>query len=428
MQMKIGVFGRESVVKRVQQLIPETSEIELLPFIYTKAEETVDLFQTVFQCDVYLFTEYASYLFIKDTIDKKRLPAVTIELDSYRMIASLYRLQRDAEDKQLRVALDVFDEVYLNEVVQELKLDDQLFQTYLHPENEEPNMEQVISYYKGLWEEKAIDYALTSSEEITEELEALAIPARTIAISESALLRALKQAASLIQLSDSKNNLLVTGYVKVKGIDEETDLSGHRLDIYERVKKILKKFTEKNDATFVETRERQFLIYGSDKLLTHLRDHYRTFPLLQEIKQQIALPIHLGFGLGLHAAESNDSATIAIKNCAHSENSICYIVNERQEVIGPIGVKREIDTSRLYHALIHHARLNNELSYHFIDFITDRNNEPFSTHDVATFYQVTKRSAERTVNKLLTGDVIKIAGEERPYKKGRPRKLFTLNQ
>ncbi len=91
-------------------------------------------------------------------------------------------------------------------------------------------------------------------------------------------------------------------------------------------------------------------------------------------------------------------------------------------------MKKEIDASSLYQALIHDARLNNELSYNFIDFITDRNNEPFSTHDVALFYKVTKRSAERTVNKLLSGNVIKIAGEERPYKKGRPRKLFTLNQ
>ena len=72
-------------------------------------------------------------------------------------------------------------------------------------------------------------------------------------------------------------------------------------------------------------------------------------------------------------------------------------------------------------------KLNNELSYNFIDFITDRNNEPFSSNDIAAYYKVTKRSAERTVNKLLSGNVIKVSGEERPYLKGRPRKLFSLN-
>jgi len=140
------------------------------------------------------------------------------------------------------------------------------------------------------------------------------------------------------------------------------------------------------------------------------------------------VPVDIGYGLGLTAKQSEVNAKIAVETCSKTEDSKCYIVNERQETIGPIGVKKEFDASRLYHALIHNARLNNELSYNFIDFIRTRNNEPFSSNDIANYYNVTKRSAERTVNKLLNGEVIKVSGEERPYQKGRPRKLFTLNQ
>ncbi|MDY0409577.1 hypothetical protein [Paracerasibacillus soli] len=46
---------------------------------------------------------------------------------------------------------------------------------------------------------------------------------------------------------------------------------------------------------------------------------------------------------------------------------------------------------------------------------------------MAQYYQVTKRSAERTINKLLSGQVIKVVGEEKPYVKGRPRKLFQID-
>src|SRR5699024_9996590 len=101
-------------------------------------------------------------------------------------------------------------------------------------------------------------------------------------------------------------------------------------------------------------------------------------------------------------------------------------VNDRKDRIGPLGVKKHINTSRLYQALIHKARLNNELSYNFIDFITTRNNEPFSSRDVASFYKVTKRSAERTVNKLLSGKVIKVVGEEQTYTRGRHSNLIQI--
>src|SRR5699024_9533809 len=188
------------------------------------------------------------------------------------------------------------------------------------------------------------------------------------------------------------------------------------------------RFAKRTDATVIQNADQTFTIIGTDKLLHHLRAHYRDFPLLQEMKTRLKLPIHMVFGLRLNAKESADNASLALDSCKHSEHSICYIINERQEIIGPIGIKKEIDTSSLYRALIHDARLNNELSYHFIDFITERNNEPFSTNDIAQFYQVTKRSAARTVNKLLTGEVIKVSGEERPYTKGRRRKLFTVNQ
>src|SRR5699024_7619580 len=165
--------------------------------------------------------------------------------------------------------------------------------------------------------------------------------------------------------------------------------------------KIIKRFAKRTDATVIHNADQAFTVIGTDKLLHHLRNHYRDFPLLREMKTSLKLPIHMGFGLGLNAKESAGNASLALESCKHSEHSICYIINERQEMIGPIGIKKEIDTSSLYRALIHDARLNNELSYNFIDFITERNNEPFSTNDVAQFYQVTKRSAERTDRKSV---------------------------
>lgn len=425
MKVKIAVFGTQETIDRVYAILPEDAEIELLPFVYSNVNETASLLDTVYNCDVYLFTEYLSYLYVRNQIERKRLPAVPIELDPYSLSAALYRLQANGSIK--RVAFDLFDKDYLRDVKSELVLDDGLIYPYLHDSWKNPDIDSLLTYYTTLWKKGNIDHVLASTAEITAALQHKNIPASTIRLPELRLKQAVEKAVSLAKLSESENKQMVTGYISIKGMDENTEIAGHRLDILQQIRKILGRFTERTDSTFTETKERRFILYGSEKLHKHLKEHYRSFPLLQEMKNSINLPVHLGFGLGLSAHESAKNAEIAHENCRKSDHSICYITNERQEMIGPIGVKKEIDTSSLYQALIHDARLNNELSYNFIEFITHRNNEPFSTNDVALFYQVTKRSAERTVNKLLTGDVIKIAGEERPYKKGRPRKLFTLN-
>lgn len=424
MKVKIAVFGIQETIDRVYAILPEDAEIELLPFVYSNVNETTSLLDTVYNCDVYLFTEYLSYLYARNQIERKRLPTVAIELDPYRISAALYRLQ--AEGPVKRIAFDLFDEAYLRDVKSELDLEDGQIHSYLHDSWERPDIDSLLTYYTTLWQKGNIDHVLASTAEITAALQQKNIPASTIHLPDLRLKQALEKAISLAKLSESENTQMVTGYISIQGIDENTEIVGHRLDILKRIRKSVARFTNRTDSTFTETKERRFIIYGSEKLHKHLKEHYRSFPLLQEMKSG-KLPVYLGFGLGLSALEAAKNAEIAHESCLRSDHSICYITNERQEMIGPIGVEKEIDTSSLYQALIHDARLNNELSYNFIDFITNRNNEPFSTNDVALFYQVTKRSAERTVNKLLTGDVIRVAGEERPYKKGRPRKLFTLN-
>lgn len=429
MQVKIAAFGRRDMIEQLKQLTEDIEEVEILPMIYSKVKETTALFDQVFKCDIYLFTEAIAYLYVKEKIEKKRLPAIQVDFDPYTIATSFYRLHMNSKEPVQRIAIDVLEGNIIDGVIEELKLKGDSIHTFVHDPYEEPNVAKLLSYYVNLWDKGKIDHVLTAIDEIRQQLTEMNIPASTIETPAVNILNAVDHAIAMAELTQSQNNQIVTGYVKIKGLNEIIDPDDkYTNDLIIKVKRILTRFTARTDTTLIQTNDNKFIIFGTDKILNHLKDHYREFPLLQEIKSNIKLPIHLGFGLGLNAKDAAKNAEIALESCKRSEHSICYIVNERQEMIGPIGIRKEIDTSSLYQALIHDAKLNNELSYNFIDFITERNNEPFSTNDVAIFYQVTKRSAERTVNKLLTGKVIKVSGEERPYTKGRPRKLFTLNQ
>jgi hypothetical protein len=428
-KIKVAVFGRMELIDYFDGHLKRHDDIEVVPFIYTKASETVELIEKAFMCDVYLFLEELPFLYAQQKIKKKRLPAVQVALDEYMILTSFYHLKNKHQLKLSRLAIDVPNEKHVSEVLAELSIDQHDIYTLSYGNDEEVNMNSVIQFHKQLFEEGKIDYVLTSLKEVESRIQEAGIPTYLMVVPKINIDHAIDQCKSIARLNMSKSAQIVAGYVRIKELDRIKEEHGEeQLQLLQQtLYEILRKFGHKTYASVLTNSENQYVIFGTRGVLDHITNHYRDFPLIKEIEKALATPIEIGFGLGLTAKQAEDHARLAINACLHNRNSSCYIVNDRQETIGPLGVKKNFDTSRLYQALIHKAKLNNELSYNFIDFVQLRNNEPFSSNDIANYYRVTKRSAERTVNKLLSGDVIKVVGEEKPYLKGRPRKLFQIN-
>ncbi|WP_156290126.1 hypothetical protein [Oceanobacillus salinisoli] len=430
MQVKIAVFGREDSIAKFNHLADKQNDVEVVSFTYEKEEETVELIEKAFMCDVYIFTEAISFLYVKQKVEKKRLPTIQIPHDEHMVLTNLYQLKNSVGQNVKRLSVDIDNKDVVHRVIDELKLNSQDIYIYDYGLDLQPSIEKIVNHHAGLWQDGKIDYVLTSVKSVERQLKERNIPVNSMIIPDINSEEAIKQAKSTVRLDLSKSAQIVTGYIQIKEPDKTRNEYGEQglKDIMSKLSDILTKFSKKTDISIFPVSDYKIVLIGTKALINHLTNHYRDFPLLREIQSEVNVPIDFGYGLGLTAKQSNINAEIALEICNKTDESKCYIVNERQETIGPIGVKKEFDASKLYHALIHKARLNNELSYNFIDFIRIRNNEPFSSNDVAKYYNVTKRSAERTVNKLLNGDVIKVSGEERPYQKGRPRKLFTLNQ
>lgn len=430
MKVKIAVFGCEEIIDRVNQYVEELDDVEIVPFVYSESSEVTDLVEKAVMCDIYLFAGALPYLYAKEKIDKKRLPAVQISFDEYMILTSFYRVRNYHNQKLNRLSIDVLDSHHVDQVLSELGIDDSEIYTKSFGEDAKVDIDKIAAHHENLWRQGKVDFALTAIHEVEQQLMKKNIPTSCMEIPMLNIKRAIDHSISIATLNQSKNAQIVAGYIRIKDFDKVKQDIGDLLsqELLLKLHQILLKYAQKTYSSVLTSNNNQFVLIGTQGILNHITNHYRDFPLLQEIEHTLNTSVDIGFGLGLTAKQAEDNAKSALEACAHSGVSTCYIVNERNDTIGPLGVEKEFNTSKLYQALIHRARLNNELSYNFIDFIEVRNNEPFSANDIAGYYQVTKRSAERTVKKLIAGEVIKVVGEEKPYVKGRPRKLFQINQ
>lgn len=430
MKVKVAVFGQKETINRIKTYIDGQQDIEVKPFIYTNEKETTELIGKAFMCDIYLFTGPLSYLYAKKEIAKNRLPFVQIDFDGYMILAAFYRMKNNHDRLLNRLSVDIPDKNDVEDVLHELQIIGKEVYVYSLDTDKLIDVGTVVAHHQRLWNAGKIDYVLTTIHEVEGPLKKLGIPTSSMIIPQKNIERAIARAKTMANISQSKSAQIIAGFIRIKDLEKLKTKRGTSFTqkLIESLQQVLTKFAEKTASSVLLNSKNQFVLFGTKGLLEHITVHYRDFPLLQEIEATVQVPVEIGFGLGLYVQQAEDHAKMALKFCEKAGDSKCYIVNEQQDMIGPLGIKKDFDTSALYQSLIHKARLNNELSYNFIDFIAIRNNEPFSSNDIAIYYQVTKRSAERTINKLLSGNVIKVAGEERPYIRGRPRKLFTLNQ
>ncbi|QGS69659.1 hypothetical protein CV093_19520 [Oceanobacillus sp. 143] len=337
---------------------------------------------------------------------------VRVEFDEHTIISSVHYLMMHSPHITNRLSIDIIEGTNINSMLQELNIDSKNAYQYTYQKDTIVDLDAIIDHHVSLWSDGIINHVLTSSNEVKERLHLLGIPVSMMHIPSKNIEQAINIAASMIRFNKKTSSQVVIGYAAIKNSVQTI----HEDDVVQieinKIKEAFSRFASKTNAAVFATCNNQVTIVGTKSLLDYLTKHYRDFPIFHELTNELQLPINIGFGLGLSPEQAENNAQLALKACNLEKKSISYIMNERQELIGPIGVTKHVDTSKLYQALIHKARLNNELSYNFIEFITNRNNEPFSSNDIAVFYKVTKRSAERTVNKLLTGEVIRVSGKK----------------
>ena len=428
MKIQMALFGLEKSVHDMEQFVKQRGDVELHSFIYNKVEEVKELVSRVNVCDVYLFSGPLPYLYAKEEIEKNNIPAVYVPFDEFALTRALYQLKNNDFPELTRMSIDIMMEQGLvYEILHDLNIETQEIYVYSFGKGTKLDMRQIIDNHLALWQEKKIDYVLTSVGEVEKELLKENVRCKRITMPKRNMEKAIEKAIEMAKHRISKNAQIAVGFVKIKNfeqiISDKGDFFGQELIL--KLHQILLAFAHQTYASVLYNGNNQFVIFGTRGILDNITNNYQEFPLIQEIESQLRISIHVGFGLGLTAKQAENFAKMALKECEHMPHSTCFIVNDQGKIIGPLGGAENFSQSPLYQ-LLRQARLNHETSQKFVRFSVLRDFKPFSAHDLAEYFNVTKRGAELTIQKLLQNQIIEIIGEEKPYQAGRPKKLYQV--
>ncbi|WP_010287290.1 hypothetical protein [Kurthia massiliensis] len=405
MSTKVAVISSHAFQHRLSKLAEQIDDVELDFYIYEQPSEAPLLLKQVKPCDVLFITGTLPYLYSKPMLDKWPIPWTYLKQDEFAVSNTLLAMMANHAISLNRLSIDVMNAQFVDNVLKDIEYDGRPPYTF---EIKPPvDVDQLFEHHDQLWREKKIDFVVTSSHNVYEKLRRVQIPCMRFLDSSTSILRRLEETKALSRMTKSESAKVVVGIVEMSPVD----------------KVFVQSIASSVHAIQQPISEGRIELYTTMGHLQHALDHQKITQLVQLANNDAK--ISFGFGQSINDAEQN--ALYALQYTA--PNSIC-IVDERKNLINPI-LKDSKLSLQIQDPYIMKLAKETQLSplniSKIISFSKSRQDQEFTAHDLSEYLQVTRRTTERILKKLLDNEYVRVVGEEMGYQQGRPRTVYALD-
>ncbi|WP_107948413.1 hypothetical protein [Lysinibacillus parviboronicapiens] len=409
MSTKIAVLCSEAFKKRILSIAHNIDDIQLEFYLYNQPADAPTLLKQIKPCDALLLGGTLPYLHVQSLLKTLPIPWNYMKQDETAISTTLLSLITNHTISLDRVSIDVMNPIFVDNVLTDIEYSGP--KPYVYPISiaEAPNL--ILQKHIKLWQEKNIDFVITSIHTVFDELQDLNIPA----------MRMLDATSSIIQyLEETKSQSLLTKSESVKAAVGLLELS----DNNEANTYILNHITAATHSTFKQITTNYFELYTT---AGHLQNAFEK-ENMHKLIQQVEHPFKLAFGYGHSIFEAAQNAKYALKFAKPFE---IYILDEHKNLLGPFPnteAKISLKTNDPY--ILQLAKQTNLSPLNIskiINFSRERQSSQFTSHNLSEYLQVSRRTTERIIKKLVDQGYAKIVGEEMPHQQGRPRTIYELN-
>ncbi|WP_010302880.1 helix-turn-helix domain-containing protein [Kurthia senegalensis] len=405
MSTKVAVISSKAFQQRLLKIAEQVRDIELDFYIYGHPSEAPELLKEVKSCDVLFITGTLPYLYSKPILDKWPIPWTYLKQDEFAIANTLLAFSTRHHIPLDRISIDVMNKHFVENVLTDIE--------YIGPSpyvieiDDQTREQQLIEFHTTLWTQQKINHVITSSHNVFEHLQKIGVPVFRVTDSSTSIVRRLEETKSLVRITKSESAKVVVGLLEMNTLHEET------VDQIAQVLHAIKQPISKTQIEFYTT-------------MGHLQ-HAINRKKLATIIESNANDLKLAFGYGLSVNDAEQNAMYAMQYTP--PNNIC-IVDEQKHLINPLHHEETTLSLQIDDPYIMKLAKNTKLSplniSKIIAFAEARQSPKFTAHDLAEYLQVTRRTTERIIKRLVTHEYVQIVGEEMGYTQGRPRTIYEL--
>ncbi len=424
MTIRIGYIGSAHSVMKTNQLAAEIDTITILPYVYDHPTDVPALYQEAQrQADVICFSGIVPYFHRNQAFDGGK-PTIITPFHEYMVVTSLLtcfvqhgvtlqQLSLDLPGDQMLTAIEqtIGEKINRNHVVD---------YKWIYDADEERDFPftSMTAFHKHLYTSHQTKMALTSIHYVYDQLKAANIPVIYMTDYDSHIKRVLIDAEKQVRYAQMSESMIATLTItKRGGLTKQDDTN---------IQSLLQTIVPLHDLDA----DIQVATYYTTRGVIEKRILQQTSTWIEQMEVLLQDSFSFGIGYGNQLFDAEQYAQQALQAAKQIKISNGYIVNNDHQRIGPlIGEPTSEDLRHedgWLHELMKTSQTNVKTMQRFIEFMDIHNFKPFTAHELAGYSDVTVRTTERFIRKLLTAQIIYSHGKEQHVQQGRPRTVYRL--
>ncbi|MEH7334621.1 MarR family transcriptional regulator [Neobacillus drentensis] len=432
----IGVLGSNLFIEAISEYYPLFPEVSFVDYTYESPWEIDHLIdQAGKEVDTLLFSGAIAFYFGQRKINENKLMATYVPFHEFVVSLSLFSIYYHEKIPLEKISIDLPKQDFIENVIKEIQISSgpNFIKDYpwifnFEEEKSSFDFSQFVKFHADLYKEKKTQFALTSIHAVYEELLKLEIPSIYMVQPKQALKEALEKAITLTRLKKTKDSQIAVISIKVNNYPTHQDEQVSRLQILQHLHQMARQL----NARVSHDHFQPFLIYTNRGSLEAVQKERLQNILELEGKIKSSIQIGIGYGYTMNDAENHANQALYFTEKHSSEKTTVYLLDEDKKLIGPLFENEKRYTlkneDQEIQMLAEQLKMTAKNLQRFFDFLRINQFRSFSAQELADYFAVSRRSAERIIKRFLEQKYLHITGEEQPYDQGRPRALYNITE
>lgn len=404
---QIAVICSNEFAKRVKTIETELSSIKLQYYTYRNPQEATALIGQIKPCDAVFFSGSLPYFYAKKKCDELPIPTHYLKQDGTAIATTLLALTNRGTTLQ-EVSIDITDPNIATGILEDISTNEFPWMYKIEPN---VDIEEIVKFHYDLYQNQKTTQAVTSIHAVYEILQKQNVPVIRMIDPRSSIIKGISETKNLAILSKSQSAKIAVGYIQ---FESNREIQNNELG----------QFTLLFKTRLIEVERNLFTLF------TTQGDVQRIFEYLSEIqwKRLSDTPFKLAFGYGSNIEEATQNAKDAL---LLTKSNTAYVLTEHKQLLGPYPKYHRCIELRTQEPVLVEVAKSTSLSpanlSKVIQFSKYHTANEFTAHDLESFLQVSRRTSERILKKLVDHQYAEVVGEEMTYQQGRPRAVYRLN-
>ncbi|MFB5190702.1 ArsR family transcriptional regulator [Alicyclobacillus fastidiosus] len=415
MSIRLGVLGADDSVAVIQTVVNEYADIEMIPVVYEEEYEIIDkIAPYVKQTDMWLCSGQVPYAIVKEHLN---CPVFYTRHSGEGLYKALLYLVHEQGIKISEMSFDTLSETTLETFLQDAGI-----QTTYHLKHYRGGISshELAMYHADLWNKNVTKVAVTCLRSAQLQLAQQGIPTIHITPAASEVRQVLNNIVQTHELILSREGQIVVQVIQLCSEASHGNVAEFHA--------LINRYTRALHGTAQQIEPGKWRIYATRKEIENITDGLTSTPRMEG---DLSLGLSGGIGIAQTIREGEERAGFALQQALLYGAGNWMCASDDHVLYGPLGKPQEAlsytyvrdDLEALGQAVSLSALTLTKLAA----VLEKRGSNRITAHELAEYLQMLPRSARRILLLLEEHGLAEVVGEQTPYLRGRPRKIYEID-